>query len=373
MSELLQYTGFVHCTGRELAMLAVACLVLYLAVARSFEPRLLIPIGFGALLVNLPLGELLAEPEAAAVGGLFRYLGQGFELRILTALLFLALGALTDFGPVLANPKTLLLAGAAQLGVFATFVCAHWAGFSPQEAASIGSMGGGDGAISIYLSAGLAPHLVGPVAVAAYTYMALVPRITPPLMRLLTTRRERSIRMPESSAVPRWLRVTFPIAATVVCGLLVPAVSAPIGLLMFGNLLRECGVTEQLNAGAQNELFNLVTILLGLAVGATMSGEHFWRVQSLHILALGWVAFVLSTASGLLAGKLLAHLPGTPVNPLIGGAGIAVVPLAARVAQDVGHEVDPDNHLLAHALAPNVFGVVAGLLAAGALATLIKL
>lgn len=372
MEKLIAQTGFLALTWREGVMIAVALLLLWLAIKKEFEPLLLVPIGFGALMTNLPLNGLMALPASGAPGGLFHYLFQGVELEIFPPLIFLGLGALTDFGPLLANPKTFLLGGAAQLGVFGTFIVAGWLGFTPQEAASIGIIGGADGPTSIYLSIKLAPHLLGAIAVSAYSYMALVPLIQPPIMRLLTTKKERMIRMEANFDVPKWLRISFPIIATVICALIVPAATSLIGLLMFGNLLRECGVTERLNRTAQNELINTITIFLGLSVGVTMDGDSFLRTATLKILVLGCIAFAVSTAGGVLLGKLMSRLPGTPVNPLIGAAGVSAVPMAARVAHNVGQEADPDNYLLMHAMGPNVAGVIGTAVAAGSLLALLK-
>jgi oxaloacetate decarboxylase beta subunit len=369
--QFLQSTGLAHLAWREAVMLAVAGALLWLAIVRGFEPLLLVPIGFGALLANLPLNGLMAPPHGEEIGGLFYYLFQGVRLEIFPPLIFLGLGALTDFGPLLANPKTLLLGGAAQLGVVAAFLGANLLGFAPREAASIGIIGGADGPTSIYLTVKLAPHLLGPIAVSAYSYMALVPLIQPPIMRLLTTKAERAIRMETDFDVPRSVRIVFPIAVTVVGALIVPAATALIGLLMFGNLLRECGVTERLTRSAQNELINLVTIVLGLSVGVTMSGETFLHWQTIKILVLGCVAFAVSTAGGVLLGKLMARLPGSPVNPLIGAAGVSAVPMAARVVHNVGQETDPENYLLMHAMGPNVAGVIGTAIAAGALLSLL--
>lgn len=367
MQELWLSTGLASLTWREGVMLAVSCLLLYLAIARRFEPLLLVPIGFGALMANLPLSGLMNAPHDGEMGGLFYYLFHGVKLEIFPPLIFLGLGALTDFGPLLANPKTLFLGAAAQFGVFGTFLVAGMLGFTTREAASIGIIGGADGPTSIYLTMKMAPHLLGAIAVSAYSYMALVPLIQPPIMRALTTRGERAIRMEPGPEIPRWVRIFFPISVTVIAALLVPAATALIGLLMFGNLLRECGVTERLNRTAQNELINIVTILLGLCVGVTMSGETFLRAATLKILLLGCVAFALATASGVLLGKLMARLPGSPVNPLIGAAGVSAVPMAARVAHNVAQETDPSNYLLMHAMGPNVAGVLGTAVAAGAL------
>jgi carboxybiotin decarboxylase len=372
VAELVQSTGFAHATWRELVMVGVAGLLLWLAIGRRFEPLLLVPIGFGALMANLPQNGLTAAPHGEEIGGLFYYLSQGVRLEIFPPLIFLGLGALTDFGPLLANPKTLLLGGAAQLGVVGTFLGAWALGFTPREAGSIGIIGGADGPTSIYLSVKLAPHLLGPIAVSAYSYMALVPLIQPPIMRALTTREERRIRMEADFDVPRALRIGFPIVVTVICALLVPAATALIGLLMFGNLLRECGVTERLTRTAQNELINLVTIVLGLCVGVSMEGNAFLRADTIKILVLGCAAFAVSTAGGVLLGKLMSRLPGRPVNPLIGAAGVSAVPMAARVAHNVAQEEDPDNYLLMHAMGPNVAGVIGTAIAAGAFLALLR-
>jgi oxaloacetate decarboxylase beta subunit len=372
LTDLLQSLGVAHLAWRELVMIGVACLLIWLAIARRFEPLLLVPIGFGALLANLPLAALTHPPSGAESGGLFYYLLFGVNLDIFPPLIFLGLGALTDFGPLLSNPKTLFLGAAAQFGVFATLLVATAIGFTPAEAASIGIIGGADGPTSIYISSKLAPHLLGAIAVSAYSYMALVPLIQPPIMRLLTTRRERLIRMEEGPPAPRWIRVLFPVAVTIVSALLVPAATTLVGLLMFGNLLRECGVTDRLSRTAQNELINLITILLGLCVGVTMDGASFLQAATLKILVIGCLAFAFSTAAGVVLGKLLARLPGGNVNPLIGAAGVSAVPMAARVAHQVAQEEDPDNFLLMHAMGPNVAGVIGTAVAAGGLLALLS-
>lgn len=372
MGEFLASTGVMNLSLQQTAMLVVAGVLLYLAIARGFEPLLLVPIGFGALMANLPLNGLMLPPHGEEMGGLFYYLSYGVRLEIFPPLIFLGLGALTDFGPLLSNPKTLVLGAAAQLGVFAAFLFAFLLGFTLPEAASIGIIGGADGPTSIFLTMKLAPHLLGPIAVAAYSYMALVPLIQPPIMKLLTTDKERKIRMCADLSAPRWLRIVFPIVVTIVGALLVPAATALIGLLMFGNLLRECGVTERLSRSAQNELINLITILLGLSVGVTMDGNSFLRLETIKILVLGCIAFAFSTAGGVLLGKVMARLPGSPVNPLIGAAGVSAVPMAARVAHSVGQEADPDNYLLMYAMGPNVAGVIGTAIAAGALLSILK-
>lgn len=372
MDALWTSTGLANMSWRELAMLCIACLLLWLAIRKQFEPLLLVPIGFGALMANLPLSGLMAEGGPGEIGGLFHYLFYGVKLEIFPPLIFLGLGALTDFGPLLSNPKTFFLGAAAQIGVFGTFLAANAMGFTPREAASIGIIGGADGPTSIYLSMKLAPHLLGAIAVSAYSYMALVPLIQPPIMRLLTTKKERAIRMEAGAEVPTWVRIVFPVCVTIVAALIVPAATSLIGLLMFGNLLRECGVTERLTRSAQNELINLITIILGLCVGVTMSGDAFLRAETIKILVLGCAAFSLSTAGGLVLGKIMARMPGSPVNPLIGAAGVSAVPMAARVAHNVAQETDPHNYLLMHAMGPNVAGVIGTAVAAGGLLALLK-
>lgn len=372
MDVLWSSTGLAHLTWRELVMMLVACGLLWLAIRKRFEPLLLVPIGFGALMANLPLSGLMHPGGAGETGGLFHYLFAGVRLEIFPPLIFLGLGALTDFGPLLSNPKTFFLGAAAQIGVFGTFLAANAMGFTPKEAASIGIIGGADGPTSIYLTMKLAPHLLGAIAVSAYSYMALVPLIQPPIMRLLTTKKERAIRMEAGFEVPRWIRIVFPIGVTIVGALIVPAATSLVGLLMFGNLLRECGVTERLSRAAQNELINLITIVLGLCVGVSMDGNGFLRAETLKILVLGCAAFAMSTAGGVLLGKLMARMPGSPVNPLIGAAGVSAVPMAARVAHNVAQETDPHNYLLMHAMGPNVAGVIGTAVAAGGMLALLK-
>lgn len=372
MHEVINSMGLLHMTAREVLMILIACVLLWLAIQKQFEPLLLVPIGFGALIANLPMNGLMDPPSPGSTGGLFYWLFFGVRQEILPPLIFLGLGALTDFGPMLSNPKTMILGGAAQLGVFITYLGARWLGFTQGQAASIGIIGGADGPTSIYLTMKLAPELLGPIAVSAYSYMALVPLIQPPIMKLLTTKKERLIRMDAVEPVPRWLRIVFPIAVTVVCAMLVPAATALIGLLMFGNLLRECGVTERLTRTAQNELINLITIILGLCVGVTMDGNTFLRPETLKILFLGCVAFAFSTAGGVILGKIMSRLPGKPVNPLIGAAGVSAVPMAARVAHNVAQEDDPNNYLLMQAMGPNVAGVIGTAMAAGVMLSLLK-
>lgn len=363
---LLVSMAFDSVTPQMLVMWAVCGLMVYLAVAKEFEPMLLLPIAFGALLANLPTEGIINVPADGESGGLFYYLYKGIELEIYPPLIFLGVGALTDFGPVIANPRTLLLGAAAQAGVLITFLGAYIVGFNPYEAASIGIIGGADGPTSIFISNKLAPHLVGPVAVAAYSYMALVPLIQPPIMRLLTTERERKIRMASLRKVGRLERLLFAFATLIVCILIVPTASALISMLMLGNILRESGVVERLSMAAQNELINIVTIFLGACVGITMSGETFLLPSTLSILAIGILAFSISTACGVLFAKFM-NLFSTknPINPLIGSAGVSAVPMAARVSQSEGQRADPQNFLLMHAMGPNVAGVIGTAVVAG--------
>ena len=365
-TDLIQLTGFFHVTWRMMVMWAVVLGLLYLAVYKGFEPLLLVPIGFGALLANLPTEGLVNAPTAEAAGGLFHYIGLGITLELFPPLIFLGVGALTDFGPLIANPRMLILGAAAQFGVFVTFVGAIGLGFAAPEAAAIGIIGGADGPTSIFLANKLAPHLLAPIAVSAYSYMALVPLIQPPIMRALTTEKERRIRMQSLRTVSKHEKLIFALVVTVFCILLVPAASALIGMLMLGNFLRECGVVERLSKAAQNEIINVVTIFLGAAVGITMTGDQFLQVGTLKILALGVIAFGFSTAAGVLMAKVMNLLSRkNPINPLIGSAGVSAVPMAARVSQVEGQRADPDNFLLMHAMGPNVAGVIGTAVVAG--------
>lgn len=364
--------GFWSFTGGQLVMLAVAALLIYLAVRHGFEPLLLLPIGLGAFLANLPGNGLLAAPHGAEVGGLFHYLSKGIELEIFPPLIFLGIGAMTDFGPLLSNPRTFLLGAAAQLGVFMAFGAAVLLGFRLDEAAAIGIIGGADGPTAIYLALKLAPHLLGPIAVSAYSYMALVPLIQPPLMRWLTTDAERRVVMPTPRPPSRLLRIVFPLVVTAVGVLIVPPAAPLLAMLMGGNLLRESGVVERLTHMAQNELINIVTFFLGTCVGMTMAADVFLRLDTLKILSLGVVAFGFSTVGGLLFGKLLYRVTGGRVNPLIGSAGVSAVPMAARVSHRVGQEYNPRNYLLMHAMGPNVAGVVGTAIAAGILLAVVR-
>jgi oxaloacetate decarboxylase beta subunit len=365
LNDLLAMTAIPHLTWQMLTMWAVVGVLLYLAVAKGFEPLLLVPIAFGALLANLPTEGLVNEPTAEAVGGLYYYISQGVHLELFPPIIFLGVGALTDFGPVIANPRTFLLGAAAQFGVFATFLGATLIGFSTHQAAAIGIIGGADGPTSIFLANKMAPELLAPIAVAAYSYMALVPMIQPPIMRALTTDAERKIRMRSLRQVSKTEKLIFALVVTVAVILLVPAASALIGMLMLGNFIRECGVTERLSKAAQNEIINVVTIFLGTSVGITMTGERFLQVETLAILALGIVAFSISTASGVLMAKAMNLFSKDKINPLIGSAGVSAVPMAARVSQVEGQKYDPSNFLLMHAMGPNVAGVIGTAVVAG--------
>jgi carboxybiotin decarboxylase len=359
--------GFWQLTWGQVAMLLVASLLIYLAIKRGFEPLLLLPIGLGAFLANLPGSGLLTPPNGNEIGGLYYYLSKGIELEIFPPLIFLGIGAMTDFGPLLSNPKTFLLGAAAQLGVFIALISAVALGFSLKEASAIGIIGGADGPTAIYLTLKLAPHLLGPIAVAAYSYMALVPLIQPPIMRLLTTDAERQVVMETPRPVSHKVKIIFPLAVTVVGVFIVPPAAPLLAMLMGGNLLRESGVVERLTNMAQNELINIVTFFLGTCVGMTMGAEVFLRLETLKIIALGIVAFGFSTVGGVLFGKLMYRMTGGKVNPLIGSAGVSAVPMAARVSHNVGQEYNPHNYLLMHAMGPNVAGVIGTAIAAGVL------
>ena len=359
---------------RPLVMLGVGGLLIYLAIAKEYEPLLLIPIGFAAILVNLPLTELfhgtvplLDQLLGGADAGLLDYVFFGLSTGVFPPLIFLGLGAMTDFSPLLAKPQTFLLGAAAQVGIFGTLLAAQGLGFTFPEAASIAIIGGADGPTAIYLTSRLADHLLGAVAVAAYSYMALVPIIQPPIIRLLTTKRERAVVMSEVPPVPRTIRILFPIAITLAAALLVPPSTPLIGMLMFGNLLREAGVVERLSKAAQNELTNLITIFLGLAVGSKLTAAEFLTTDTLLIIGLGLAAFSVGTASGVLLGKLLYLLSGGKVNPMIGAAGVSAVPMAARVVQRMGQRENPNNFLLMNAIGPNYAGVIGSAVAAGVL------
>ncbi len=367
LEKFLSAMGFWSLTWGNVVMLAVASLLIYLAIRRGFEPLLLLPIGLGAFLANLPGNGLLTPPHGAEIGGLYYYLSKGIELEIFPPLIFLGIGAMTDFGPLLSNPKTFLLGAAAQCGVFVALISAVALGFTFKEAAAIGIIGGADGPTAIYLTLKLAPHLLGPIAVSAYSYMALVPLIQPPIMRLLTTEKERTVVMETPKPVSHKVKIIFPLAVTVVGVFVVPPAAPLLGMLMGGNLLRESGVVERLTNMAQNELINIVTFFLGTCVGMTMGADIFLRWETMKIIVLGVVAFGFSTVGGLLLGKVMYRLTGGKVNPLIGSAGVSAVPMAARVSHNIGQEYNPQNYLLMHAMGPNVAGVIGTAIAAGVL------
>ncbi len=378
--DFFRSTGFYGLTTGAVLMLCVSFLLLYLAIVKKFEPLLLVPIAFGVLLTNLPYAGLMTEPvmkitgnviHTIEPGGLLYYLFQGDHLGIFPPLIFMGVGAMTDFGPLIANPKSLLLGAAAQFGIFITFIGAIASGlFTAQEAASIGIIGGADGPTAIFLSSKLAPHLLGPIAIAAYSYMALVPIIQPPIMRLLTTKDERVIKMTQLREVTKREKILFPIIVTIIVSLMVPPAATLVGMLMLGNLFRECGVVARLEDTAKNTLINIITIFLGITVGATATAEQFLRVETLAILALGVTAFAIGTASGVLLAKMMNKFFNLNINPLIGSAGVSAVPMAARVSQVVGQKEDPSNFLLMHAMGPNVAGVIGSAVSAGVLLSL---
>ena len=372
---------FVSGGWKNLVMMAIACLLCWLAIHKKFEPLLLLPIAIGMLLTNLP-GAGVFHEELFAGGhvhwemfkdhnfsaGLIDILYLGVKLGIYPCIIFVGVGAMTDFGPLIANPKSLILGAAAQIGIFATFAASSFF-FTPEQAASIGIIGGADGPTAIFVTSKLAPELLGPIAVAAYSYMALVPVIQPPIMKLLTTKEERSIVMKPLRKVTKVQKVLFPIIVTILVALIVPSAAPLVGCLMFGNLLKECGVCERLSKTVQNELMNIVTVFLGISVGATATAATFLKLETLLIIGMGIVAFGVATASGVLIAKLMnVFLPeGKKVNPLIGSAGVSAVPMAARVSQKVGQEENPSNFLLMHAMGPNVAGVIGSAIAAGVL------
>ncbi|MBQ6466656.1 MAG: sodium ion-translocating decarboxylase subunit beta [Clostridia bacterium] len=377
LKGIWESSGFAALEWQNLVMIAVSVLFLYLAIAKKFEPLLLVPIAFGILLANMPETGLMADPAGimdasqAVEGahwyndGVLRLIYAGVKSSIFPCLIFMGIGAMTDFGPLLANPVSLLLGAAAQLGIYVAFVIAILLGFTPAEAASIAIIGGADGPTAIMVASKLASHLLAPIALAAYSYMALIPLIQPPIMRLLTTKKERKVEMKQLREVSKTEKIIFPIVVFVVVSLLLPDAAPLIGFLMLGNLFKECGVTERLSDTAQNALINIVTIMLGVTVGATANGQDFIRLKTLMIVGLGLVAFCFSTVGGLLLGKLLYLVTGGKINPLIGSAGVSAVPMAARVSQTEGRKYNPVNFLLMHAMGPNVAGVIGSAVAAG--------
>ncbi len=380
LKGLVESSGFAAITWQQGVMLLVSFVFMFLAIAKKYEPMLLLPIAFGMMLANLPLTGLMDDPlalmaveEGAEVvagahwydTGVLKLIYAGVKSGIFPCLIFMGVGAMTDFGPLLSRPISLLLGAAAQLGIYVAFAIAIALGFTPEEAASIGIIGGADGPTAIFTAARLAPHLLAPISVAAYSYMALIPIIQPPIMKALTTKKEREIKMEQGRKVSKTEKIIFPVVVTVICALLIPSTAPLIGMLMLGNIFRECGVVERLNDTAQNALTNIVTILLGVTVGATANGETFLTLDTIKIVVLGLVAFAFSTVGGLLLGKLMCLLSKGKINPLIGSAGVSAVPMAARVSQDVGRKYNPTNFLLMHAMGPNVAGVIGSAVAAG--------
>jgi oxaloacetate decarboxylase beta subunit len=367
MGNLIHQTAFFNLTWGNYVMILVACVFLYLAIFRGYEPLLLLPISFGMLLVNLyPDIMLSVEDSSNGVGGLLHYFYLLDEWSILPSLIFLGVGAMTDFGPLIANPISFLLGASAQFGIFFAYIAAILMGFGDKAAAAISIIGGADGPTSIFLAGKLGQgNLMGPIAVAAYSYMSLVPIIQPPIMRLLTTKKERAIKMEQLRPVSKLEKILFPIIVTIVVVLILPTTAPLVGMLMLGNLFRESGVVKQLTETASNALMYIVVIILGTSVGATTSAEAFLNLQTLKIVGLGLIAFAVGTAAGVLFGKLLCKLTGGKINPLIGSAGVSAVPMAARVSQKVGAEEDPTNFLLMHAMGPNVAGVIGTAVAAG--------
>lgn len=360
-------SGFAALTYKHVIMLAIACVFLYLAIGKGYEPYLLIPIAFGMLLVNLPLAGLMNPPTGDSAGGLLYYLYQGTNLGIYPPLIFLCLGASTDFAPLIANPKTLLLGGAAQVGIFVAFLGAIALGLTGQEAASIGIIGGADGPTAIFLTSQLAPHMLSTIALAAYSYMALVPIIQPPIIKLLTTKKERETKMEQLRPVSKKEKILFPIITTILVVLLLPSAAPLIGMLMLGNLIKECGQVTKITDTLQNSLMYMITIFLGITVGAKAEADVLLSVETLKVIVLGLIAFAAGTASGVLMGKLMYKLTNGKINPMIGAAGVSAVPMAARVVQKEGAKANPSNFLLMHAMGPNVAGVIGSAIAAGIL------
>ena len=365
--NLLQQTAFLNLSVGNLIMILVACIFLYLAIGKGFEPLLLVPISFGMLLVNIyPDIMLSIEDSSNGVGGLLHYFYLLDEWSILPSLIFMGVGAMTDFGPLIANPKSFLLGAAAQFGIYAAYFMAIFMGFNDKAAAAISIIGGADGPTSIFLAGKLGQtEFMGPIAVAAYSYMALVPIIQPPIMKLLTTEEERKIKMEQLRPVSKLEKILFPVIVTIVVCMILPTTAPLVGMLMVGNLFRESGVVKQLQEIASNALMYIVVIVLGLSVGATTSAERFLKVTTIKIVILGLIAFAFGTAAGVIFGKLMCKVTGGKVNPLIGSAGVSAVPMAARVSQKVGSEADPTNFLLMHAMGPNVAGVIGTAVAAG--------
>ena len=359
IAELLEASGFAALTWQNIAMILVSFVLFYLAIVKKFEPLLLLPISFGMFLVNLPLTGLMDE------GGIIYLMSYGVKSNLFPCLVFMGVGAMTDFSPLIANPISLLLGAAAQLGIYVAFIFATQIGFTPAEAAAIGIIGGADGPTSIYIANNLAPHLLAPIAVAAYSYMALIPLIQPPIMKALTTKKERAVKMGQLRKVSKTEKIVFPIAVVLFCSLFLPSVAPLLGLLMLGNLFKESGVVQRLSDTAQNAMINIITIMLGLSVGAKADGSTFLDISTIKIILMGLAAFCFSTAGGVILGKVLYYVTGGKINPLIGSAGVSAVPMAARVSQTVGAKENPTNFLLMHAMGPNVAGVIGSAVAAG--------
>ena len=400
---LYKESGLSSLTWQNYVMMGVACFLMYLAIKKQYEPLLLLPIAFGMLLVNL-YPDIMGAPTTTLIektayelehqgqvisyattvqngvtyynvptyGGLLYYLYQGVKLGIYPPLIFLGIGCMTDFGPLIASPKSFILGAAAQIGIFITFIGAIMLGFTTQQAGAIGIIGGADGPTAIYVTSKLAPELLGPIAVAAYSYMALVPIIQPPIMKLLTTKKERSVVMGQLRPVSKLEKIMFPVIVVIICAIILPSAAPLIGMLMLGNIFKESGVVERISKTAQNELMNIITIFLGVTVGATATGTVFLTPKTLGIIALGLFAFCMGTAFGILFGKLMYKFSGGKVNPLIGSAGVSAVPMAARVANKVGQEENPGNFLLMHAMGPNVAGVIGSAVAAGVLMSVLS-
>jgi len=366
VGTMMQQSGFAALTWQQLVMFLISFVLIYLAVVKQFEPLLLLPIAFGMFLTNLPLAGLMKEAEPWYTSGVLRIIYNGIKSNLFPCLIFMGIGAMTDFGPLIANPISLLLGAAAQFGIYITFMAASALPiFTAKQAAGLSLLGGGDGPPSIYIANNLAPELLAPIAVAAYSYMALIPMIQPPIMKLFTTKKERAVKMKQLRKVSKTEKIVFPIGTVLFTALLLPSVAPLLGMLMLGNIFRESGVVQRLSDTAQNALINIVTIMLGVTVGATANGELFLRLQTISIIFMGLFAFCMSTVGGILLGKLLYIVTGGKINPLIGSAGVSAVPMAARVSQTVGASENPTNFLLMHAMGPNVAGVIGSAVAAG--------
>ena len=366
LGTMIQQSGFAALTWQHLVMFVISFVLIYLAIVKQFEPLLLLPIAFGMFLANLPLADLMKGSEPWYDSGILWVIYRGIKSNLFPCLIFMGIGAMTDFGPLIANPISLLLGAAAQFGIYITFMAASALPiFTAKQAAAIAIIGGADGPTSIYIANNLAPDLLAPIAIAAYSYMALIPMIQPPIMKLLTTKKERAVKMKQLRKVSKTEKIVFPIGTVLFTALLLPSVAPLLGMLMLGNIFRESGVVQRLSDTAQNALINIVTIMLGVTVGATANGELFLQVQTLMIIGMGLFAFCMSTVGGILLGKLLYLVTGGKINPLIGSAGVSAVPMAARVSQTVGASENPTNFLLMHAMGPNVAGVIGSAVAAG--------